>query len=152
MGDDEVRTVDPGAEDEAEPTPADEAGEPVVRPAIAAIMVRSGHGETQASVTLAVGDRVFEGTSQGPAGHSHRARLVAVATLDAVSELLGQPCEVESATIVATGAREVALSVLTMMIPRTGEQVLTGSAAVRGDEADAVARSVLAALNRQLTG
>jgi hypothetical protein len=59
---------------------------------------------------------------------------------------------VESATIVATGAREVALSVLTIMVPRTGEQVLTGSAAVRGDEADAVARSVLAALNRQLTG
>ena len=41
---------------------------------------------------------------------------------------------------------------LTMVVPRTGEQVLTGCAAVRGDEADAVARSVLAALNRQLAG
>jgi hypothetical protein len=151
MGDNEVRTVDPGADDETVSAPED-AAEPVVRPAIAAIMVRSGHGETQATVTLAVGNQVFEGTSRGPAGHSHRARLVAVATLDAVTELLGHPCEVESATIVATGARDVALSVLTMMIPRTGEQVLTGSAAVRGDEADAIARSVLAALNRQLSG
>jgi hypothetical protein len=155
MGDDEVRTVDPTADTEAEGAQTgevDESAEPVVRPAIAAIMVRSGHGETQASVTLAVGDQIFEGTSSGPAGHSHRARLVAVATLDAVGELLGQPCEVESATIVSTGAREVALSVLTLMVPRTGEQVLTGSAAVRGDDADAIARSVLAALNRQLTG
>jgi hypothetical protein len=153
MGDDEVRTVHLGAQDEHDETEPEGADtEPVVRPAIAAIMVRSGHGETQASVTLAVGDQIFEGTSRGPAGHSHRARLVALATLEAVSELLGQPCEVESATIVATGAREVALSVLTIMVPRTGEQVLTGSAAVRGDEADAVARSVLAALNRQLTG
>jgi len=42
--------------------------------------------------------------------------------------------------------------VLTMALPRIGEQVLTGSAVVRGDDADAVARSVLAALNRQLTG
>ena len=115
-------------------------------------MVRSGKGETEASVTLAAGDQLFEGRSQGPAGQTHRARLVAIATLDAVAELLGQPCEVESSMVVATGTREVALTVLTMIVPRTGEQVLTGCAVVRGDEADAVARSVLAALNRQLAG
>ena len=151
MGDDEVRVPDtlagltPGDESADEP-------ETVVRPAIAAIMVRSGKGQTEASVTLAAGDRLFEGRSQGPAGHSHRARLVAIATLDAVEELLGQACEVESSTVVATGTREVALTVLTLALPRIGEQVLTGSAVVRGDDADAVARSVLAALNRQLTG
>ena len=160
MGDDEVRAApaaprsDPtdaaGLADDADD--AEGADDGVVRPAIAAIMVRSGKGETEASVTLAAGDQLFEGRSQGPAGASHRARLVAVATLDAVAELLGQPCEVESSTIVATGTREVALTVLTMVVPRTGEQVLTGCAAVRGDEADAVARSVLAALNRQLAG
>jgi hypothetical protein len=161
MGDDEVRTSVPTASPHAgadstdaagETVEADDAGDGVVRPAIVAIMVRSGKGETEASVTLAAGDQLFEGSSQGPAGASHRARLVAVATLDAVAELLGQPCEVESSTIVATGTREVALSVLTMVVPRTGEQVLTGCAAVRGDEADAVARSVLDALNRQLAG
>jgi hypothetical protein len=160
MGDDEVRAApaaprtDPtdaaGLADDADD--AEGADDGVVRPAIAAIMVRSGKGETEASVTLAAGDQLFEGRTQGPAGASHRARLVAVATLDAVAELLGQPCEVESSTIVATGTREVALTVLTMVVPRTGEQVLTGCAAVRGDEADAVARSVLAALNRQLAG
>ena len=136
--------------------PADEpetsAPEPVVRPAIAAIAVRSGHGETEAAVTLAIGDQLFEGSASGPAGQSHRARLVAAAALDAVSELLGQPCEIESAAIIATGSREIALSVLTLIVPRTGEQVLTGAAVVRGDEADAVVRSVLAALNRQITG
>jgi hypothetical protein len=145
IGDDEVRMV---VDDE----PADASPEPVVRPTIAAVMVRSGGGETQATVTLTIGDQVFEGNSQGPAGQSHRSRLVALATVEAVSELLGQPCEVESATIVATGSREVALAVLTLLVPRTGEQVLTGAAVVRGDEADAVVRSVLAALNRQLAG
>jgi hypothetical protein len=157
MGDDEVRTVEPATDvvpstQETTAAEPDEAAEAVVRPSIAAIMVRSGKGETEASVTLATGDQLFEGSSQGPAGKTHRARLVAIATLDAVAELLGQPCEVESAAIVATGTREVALTVLTLTVPRTGEQVLTGSAVVRGDEADAVARSVLAALNRQLTG
>ena len=151
MGDDEVRVPDTVAALTPGDEPAGEA-EPIVRPAIAAIMVRSGKGQPEASVTLAAGDRLFEGRSQGPAGHSHRARLVAIATLDAVAELLGQACEVESSTVVPTGSREVALTVLTMALPRIGEQVLTGSAAVRGDDADAVARSVLAALNRQLTG
>ncbi len=158
MGDDELRgpavPVTPAPADGPDVAPDVPASEPeaVVRPAIAAIMVRSGKGETEASVTLAAGDQLFEGRSQGPAGASHRARLVAVATLDAVAELLGQPCEVESSTIVATGTRDVAMTVLTMLLPRTGEQVLTGCAAVRGDEAESVARSVLAALNRQLAG
>ena len=124
----------------------------IIRPAISAIMVRSGGGITEASVTLAAGDQLFEGKAQGPAGHSHRSRIVAIATLDALDDLLGRTCEVESASVVSTGSREVALSVLTLMVPRTGEQVLTGCALVRGDDADAVARSVLAALNRQLTG
>ena len=123
-----------------------------IRPAIAAIMVRSGSSITEASVTLAATDQLFEGKAAGPVGHSHRSRIVAVATLDALGDLLGQTCEVESASVVSTGTRELAVSVLTLMVPRSGEQVLTGCALVRGDESDAVARSVLSALNRQLTG
>jgi hypothetical protein len=132
--------------------PPGDSADATIRPAIAAIMVRSGAGITEASVSLGAGDQLFEGKAQGPAGHSHRSRIVAVATLDSLRDLLGQTCEVESASVVSTGTRELAISVLTLMVPRTGEQVLTGCALVRGDESDAVARSVLAALNRHLTG
>ena len=67
------------------------------RPAIAAIMVRSSGGLIEATVSLArrrhrvrgARPRALRGTAIG-------ARLVAMATLDAVHELLGQPCEVES--------------------------------------------------------
>ena len=128
----------------------DTDGEHPTRPAIAAIMVRSSGGLIEATVSLAVGETVFEGRAEGASGHSHRARLVALATLDAVHELLGQPCEVEASVVLPVGGYDVAVTVLTLVMPRAGEQVLTGSAAVRGDEADAVARSVLAALNRQL--
>jgi hypothetical protein len=69
-----------------------------------------------------------------------------------VHELLGQACEVQAAIICAESGHEVALSILSIVVPRTGPQLLTGSALVRGDEADALARSVLAALNRQLAG
>src|SRR5689334_17438946 len=89
MGDDEVRATPAASRAEPSGTPEtsdetdDEADvdDGVVRPAIAAIMVRSGKGETEASVTLAAGDQLFEGRSHGPAGASHRARLVAVATV-----------------------------------------------------------------------
>ncbi|MEP6761133.1 MAG: hypothetical protein ABJA93_07180 [Sporichthyaceae bacterium] len=145
IGEDEptLEVVRPIAEDaEAHPT----------RPAITAIMMRTSGGVIEATVSLAVGETLFEGLAEGAAGLSHRTRLVAVATLDAVNKLLGQPCEVESSVVLPIGDRDVAVTVLALMVPRTGEQILTGSAAVRGgDEAEAVARSVLAALNRQLS-
>ena len=45
--------------------------------------------------------------------------------------------------------REVALTTMTLTIPRLGDQALCGSALVRTDPEDAVARSVLAAVNRR---
>jgi hypothetical protein len=120
------------------------------RPSIAAIMVRTSNAMADVGVTLSAGDILFEGKAEGPI--TQRPRLIAAATVDAVHELLGQPCEVECAIICNETGREVALTVLSIMVARTGPQLLTGSALVRDDEADAVVRSVLAALNRQLTG
>jgi hypothetical protein len=129
-------------------------GDPVLpRPAIGSIMVRTAGTEAEALVTVAAtGGHLFEGRVVGPGTATQRHRLVAQATLRALGELLGSNAEVESAQVVAAGEREVALTVLTVTIPRLGEQLLTGSALVRGDENEAVARSVLAALNRRLTG
>jgi hypothetical protein len=122
------------------------------RPVIAGVTVRTSGDTTTVDVQIGSGDELFDGSASGPKGPTHRPRLVAHATLDALDELLGHPCEVENATVVKLGPREVALSVLTLTLPRVGEQVMTGTAPVRGDQADAVARSVLNALNRQLSG
>jgi len=123
------------------------------RPSIGSIMIRTAGTEAEALVTVAAtGGHVFEGRMVGPGSAVHRCRLVAQATLRALDELLGSSAEVESSQVVPAGAREVALTVLTVTVPRLGEQVLTGSALVRGDESEAVARSVLDALNRRLAG
>jgi hypothetical protein len=126
--------------------------EPAPRPAISSIMVRTSNGESEATVVVGAGGHSFEGRVVGPAGATHRPRLVAQATLSAISDLLGQVCEIESAQLVPAGLRSVAVTVLTVQTPRIGEQVLSGSAVVRGDDADAVARSVLDALNRRISG
>jgi hypothetical protein len=135
--------------------PADEPDEVELtspRPALTSITVHSRDGETEVTVALAIGGHVYNGRATGPAHPTHRPRIVAKAALGALTELLGIPAEVESAQLVEMGLREVALAVVSLQVPRLGEQVLCGSAMVRGDAEDAVARAVLAAVNRRLAG
>lgn len=123
-----------------------------LRPALTALDVRTAGQEAQITVTLTAGGSDFTGRADGPGLPVHRPRIVAQATVAAVAELLGMPAHIESAQLVEVGLREVAVTVLSLSIPRMGELVLCGSALVRSDQADAVARSVLAALNRRLAG
>ena len=137
---------------EDEPVVGVEEPTGTTRAVISGITVRTMGDQTQVTVQITSGEHQFEGPASGPTGPAHRPRVVADATVDALSELLGRSCQVESASVVRAGQREVALSVLTFTVPRVGEQVVTGTAVVRRDEADAVSRSVLNALNRQLAG
>ena len=122
------------------------------RPRLDSLVVLREGLDAHARVTLIVDDLVFEGSASGPAGSAHRPRLVAEATLAALAELLGIPAQVESAQVVEAGAREVALAVITLQVPRLGAHTSCGSAMLRGDAEDAVARAVLAAVNRRLSG
>jgi hypothetical protein len=124
----------------------------VPRPLIAAITIRTAGAEADASVVVRTGDSSYDGRSIGPSTMSHRHTLIARATLDAISELLGLPAEVEFVTVSTMGTRRMAACVIQIAVPGIGELVLTGSALVRSDEADAVARAVLDALNRRLAG
>ena len=126
--------------------------EPAHRPIMASVaMMTTGH-ESTATVSLKVGSQMHSGSATGSAAQSQRARITAMATLDALGELLGMGCEIESAQVVVADAHEAALVVLSLAVPRVGLQLLTGSAVVRTDPIDAVARAVLSALNRQLAG
>jgi hypothetical protein len=131
---------------------AEPAADSVPRPVIASISIRTAGSEADASVVVSTGEESYEGRSIGPSTMSHRHTLVARATLDAVAELLGLPAEIEFATVTPMGNRRMAACVIQVAVPRVGELVLTGSALVRNDEADAVARAVLDALNRRLAG
>jgi hypothetical protein len=147
----QIGEVPAQGESQEAPSAAPES-EAAARPVVAAISTRTGDGECEVEVRLLAGGDAFTGTALGPASAHQRPRVVAAATLAALKELLGMRCELESAQVLPVGTRDVALTVLALGVPRGGDQVLTGSAPVRGDQADAVARSVLDALNRTLTG
>lgn len=141
-GDDAVTVADGSA---APATPAS-----VNRVTISAISVESAGVYAQVGVTLAAAGLSATGTSRGPAGAGHRLRIVARATLDGVAQLVElDAAEVDHAQVVRLGSSEVAVCTLHFVTQR-GEHVVSGSAVVRNDPADAAARAVLDALNRRL--
>ncbi|GAC1328799.1 MAG: hypothetical protein NVSMB13_16110 [Mycobacteriales bacterium] len=141
-----VVQIDP---DEA-PLAAPAGDTPANRPVIDSITVRTTGSQATATVIVMTDNERFEGTASASAAPAGRPRLVAKATLEAVRGLLQLPAEVEQAAILAVGGAQVAVAVV-QVTARSGEQTMSGSAVVRGDEADAVARSLLDALNRRLT-
>ena len=103
-------------------------------------------------VTLQRGEFEGAGFAEGSIAASARPRLVAQATLDALRQLIpaAECADVELATVVRIGMREVALTSMVFVVP-PHEDVVSGSALVRGtNETEAVARAVLDATNRRL--
>jgi hypothetical protein len=91
-------------------------------------------------------------SAEGSSAAAVTLRLVAEATLDALRDLVPAAARaaVESATIVRSGEREVAVAVLVLVVP-PNEEVVAGAAPVRaGGAHEAVARAVLDAGNRRL--
>lgn len=107
--------------------------------------------EVRAEVALRDGEDELIGAGEGPSTPAGRHRAVARATLDAVRSLLGdgQIVELEGTEVTEVLGRRVAIALVQFRAAR-GEHTVAGSALVRDATADAVARSVLDALNRSI--
>jgi hypothetical protein len=144
-----------------EPTPAAETADrpagaparpagslPASRPALVRLQTETASFATEVRVGVQLGAGERAGQARGPS--TAGLRLVAEATADAVSALLeGAAVEVQQAEVLAVGPTQVAVVLLRLATSR-GEQTLSGSAPVRKDANDAVARATLDALNRVL--
>jgi len=91
----------------------------------------------------------LEGIDEGPSSNAGRRRAVARATLNAIRPLLsgGRAVEIEGVEVAEVLGHDVAMCFVHFHTPH-GELTNCGSAMVRGDESDAVARAVLDAVNR----
>jgi hypothetical protein len=121
------------------------------RVAIARVSLTSSGPTISAEVVLRDGDRELRGVSVGAGTRDGRARAVAAATLDALSELLGSDLvlELDGSDIVTVGPLEVAVVAVAITTPRATTQV-SGSAVVRDAAPEAVVRAVLDGLNRTI--
>ena len=93
----------------------------------------------------------FVGTASGPASQTGRARLVALATLDAVSQYTDATISfaLEDVAIVQLGREKVAVSCIAL-VSGFGEQHFSGSALVRQNDNDSIVRATLDAINRRM--
>jgi hypothetical protein len=107
---------------------------------------------TTAEVTLRDADDIYTGTGDGPSSAAGQRRATARATLEALLPLLGEELavELEATDVTDVVGHPVAVTLVHFRTGR-GELTVAGSAMVRGSEPDAIARSVLDALNRTIT-
>jgi hypothetical protein len=105
----------------------------------------------QVRVELALGDREAMGETAGTNSRSHIPRLVAEATLDAVSKFLDDSHELSLADInVAPFSGEEVVLVGVKFFKERGEKTLTGSCVVSHDLQQSIVYATLDALNRIL--
>lgn len=104
----------------------------------------------EAEVRVQFYDVVHTGRASGPASSVNRLRVVAEATLGAVAEYFNSTYQLsaDDVVIIDLRSRRVVLSMIALLTPE-GEEIMTGSSLVKGNDAYAVARSVLDALNRR---
>lgn len=124
-------------------------------PATRVVVDTVGISQSDVTVTVEVavrdGEHTLAGTGEGPATAAGQRRATARATLEALRPLLGggQAVELEGTEVTRVHGRTVAIT-LVHFGTRRGELTVSGSALVRDSETDAVARSVLDALNRMI--
>jgi hypothetical protein len=108
--------------------------------------------EAEAEVEVEFDDVVHRGRACGPVSTVNRLRVTAEATLRAVGEYLDSDRRfaLDDVSVIDLRWRKVVLTMLSLLAPG-GEEVLIGTSLLRANEAEAVARSVLDALNRRFT-
>ena len=122
-----------------------------IRPRICAINASVAGVQASASVTLEIAGKDFIGAADGAASQTGRARLVALAALDAVTQYTEATVSfaLEDVTIVQLGREKVAVACISL-VSGFGEQHFSGSALVRQNDNDSIVRATLDAINRRM--
>jgi len=120
---------------------------PLQRRKLSSLTIERTGNRFSVRITLELGGDVLVGESEGPAVSRFEQRVVARATLEGVGELLDFTTELESVEFLQVGDSEVSIVALS-----TPHGYLTGSAMVKLDRYEAIARATLDALNRFTIG
>ncbi|WP_346930632.1 hypothetical protein [Clostridium sp.] len=102
-------------------------------------------------VRLTMDDDVYMSTETAIGTSINRRRVVAKATVSAVEEMIGQVSAFDVEDIVINSIRDISyVTVIVNMINDVAEEVLIGTAIVRNDINEAIAKATLDAINRRI--
>ena len=113
---------------------------------LSSVATRRSVDEFMVRVTLELHGDVLVGEAGAPCGPRHEHRTVVRAVLNGLRSLLEPSCDVDGVSVLQLG--DVRLAVVSVL---AGADTLVGSALVRVDDNDAIARATLDALNRTMT-
>ncbi len=119
------------------------APRPMQRRRLSSISTERTNSRFRARVVLELCGDTLAGESDAPNERTFELRSIARATLQGLSELLPERVELESVDVFGTGTHEVVIVAVDHV-----RGSLVGSALVRVDHHDAVARATLDAVNR----
>jgi len=118
---------------------------------IESIQIYSRSGKIEACVLLKKDDQVYEGISVGGNSSKGRLRVISEATLRAIHRYLKQDFVFTLSDVVKVNLVDQNIIVVSMIhLNNKGEEYLSGSAVIKGDEDEAVVKATLNAVNRKL--
>jgi len=128
-----------------------EDNDPIKRIKFGGISLEVQANILECSVKLMYEEQEFFVTQVGIKTTANRKKIVAKATIDAVEKILGQTFIFDVQDVISTTNREVTfISVLVNMVINETEETMVGSAIVKNDINEAIAKATLAAINRRV--
>lgn len=116
------------------------------------ISVHVEDNNVECEVRLSCGDEEFVSTKSAISTTANRKKVVARATVAAVEKILGRASVFDIEDVVLNKSRDINfVNVVTNMITRNDEEILIGTAIVRSDVNEAIAKATLNALERRVT-
>ena len=128
----------------------EETAKPSGRLKIESIEVSSGSGGFNACVTLSSGSKTCTGKASGISGRMNRCHAVAAACINAIHDFISENMFYVSDVMKVRIANSDEINVAVCCLENGTERVLTGTALIKDDEYQAVARATLNAVNRVL--
>lgn len=105
----------------------------------------------ECKVKLIYEEEEFSVSQVGIKTVANRKRIVAKATIDAIEKILGQVFIFDVQDVITTTNRDITfISVLVNMVINETEETMVGSAIVKNDVNEAIAKATLAAINRRV--
>lgn len=105
----------------------------------------------ECKVKLLYEEQEFFVTQVGIKTAANRKKIVAKATIDAVEKILGQTFIFDVQDVISTTNRDITfISVLVNMVINESEETMVGSAIIKNDINEAIAKATLSAINRRV--
>lgn len=107
----------------------------------------------ECKVTLNYDEEDFIGSKTAIKTNLNRRKVVAQAAVVAVEEIIGQPLIFDVQDVIINNSRDISfVAVIINMVVNDSEEAMVGSAIIKNDINEAIAKATLDAVNRRILG